>query len=136
MRHSSCPKKEYSWRLGFVAGPVVPVPAKACVKVSAASGPVKQAAPPPFRSHPNPSRLLNTYAPEKFPGKKLAILSTIAFPPVFMVCRPWMKETVSPNSPRWMLVKRGLKKLRPTTRSEEHTSELQSPDQLVCRLLL
>src|SRR6476660_2420505 len=24
----------------------------------------------------------------------------------------------------------------PTTRSEEHTSELQSPDQLVCRLLL
>src|SRR5437870_851857 len=95
MRHSSCPKKEYSWRLGFVAGPVVPVPAKACVKVSAASGPVKQAAPPPFRSHPNPSRLLNTYAPEKFPGKKLAILSTIAFPPVFMVCRPWMKETRS-----------------------------------------
>src|SRR5258708_28054217 len=25
---------------------------------------------------------------------------------------------------------------RPTTRSEEHTSELQSPDHLVCRLLL
>src|SRR5256885_7380510 len=27
-------------------------------------------------------------------------------------------------------------KLRPTTRSEEHTSELQSPCNLVCRLLL
>src|SRR5258708_28496696 len=26
--------------------------------------------------------------------------------------------------------------LRPTRRSEEHTSELQSPDHLVCRLLL
>src|SRR5258708_16368351 len=27
-------------------------------------------------------------------------------------------------------------RLRPSSRSEEHTSELQSPDHLVCRLLL
>src|SRR5947208_9587480 len=30
----------------------------------------------------------------------------------------------------------GNRKLDPKTRSEEHTSELQSPDHLVCRLLL
>src|SRR5258708_32059508 len=31
---------------------------------------------------------------------------------------------------------RRQRKLRPLVRSEEHTSELQSPDHLVCRLLL
>src|SRR5438552_14167310 len=30
----------------------------------------------------------------------------------------------------------GCGRSRPAARSEEHTSELQSPDQLVCRLLL
>src|SRR5258708_24352659 len=30
----------------------------------------------------------------------------------------------------------GSKRTRPVPRSEEHTSELQSPDHLVCRLLL
>src|SRR3990170_6385282 len=30
----------------------------------------------------------------------------------------------------------GLRRARPLRRSEEHTSELQSPDHLVCRLLL
>src|SRR5947207_3425198 len=34
-RHSSWAKAEYSRRLGFVVGPVVPAPAKACAKVSA-----------------------------------------------------------------------------------------------------
>src|SRR5438552_10667685 len=34
---------------------------------------------------------------------------------------------------RWVLSKIGV---LPATRSEEHTSELQSPDHLVCRLLL
>src|SRR5947208_11715681 len=31
---------------------------------------------------------------------------------------------------------RGFSQRRPHSRSEEHTSELQSPDHLVCRLLL
>src|SRR5258708_14574119 len=31
---------------------------------------------------------------------------------------------------------RGLRRVKEKTRSEEHTSELQSPDHLVCRLLL
>src|SRR5258708_14111565 len=30
----------------------------------------------------------------------------------------------------------GAENIRPVVRSEEHTSELQSPDHLVCRLLL
>src|SRR5258708_14291260 len=43
-------------------------------------------------------------------------------------CRPRLRPWCSPF-PAW--------KARPaTTRSEEHTSELQSPDHLVCRLLL
>src|SRR5258708_31318009 len=32
--------------------------------------------------------------------------------------------------------RRSIRPWRPTSRSEEHTSELQSPDHLVCRLLL
>src|SRR5258708_18184221 len=39
------------------------------------------------------------------------------------------------DAPRLAL--RGLRRVRPSfLRSEEHTSELQSPDHLVCRLLL
>src|SRR5436189_482569 len=57
-RHSSWAKAEYSRRLGFVVGPVVPAPANACATLSEASAPVKQAAPPPFKLQPNPSRLL------------------------------------------------------------------------------
>src|SRR5438552_11227987 len=36
----------------------------------------------------------------------------------------------------WSLNELGWVTLAPITRSEEHTSELQSPDHLVCRLLL
>src|SRR5438552_17128349 len=32
--------------------------------------------------------------------------------------------------------KKNMENMAPATRSEEHTSELQSPDHLVCRLLL
>src|SRR5437762_4720860 len=38
-------------------------------------------------------------------------------------------EKTSSTSPRWSVA-------RPSSRSEEHTSELQSPMYLVCRLLL
>ena len=55
------------------------------------------------------------YAPEKLPGKKLAILSAKMSPPNLKVWRPRIQVAVSANWPRLMLVKRGLKKLRPTT---------------------
>src|SRR6266702_1230834 len=115
--HSSCANAEYSCRFGSVVGPVVFRPPKACVHVSAVSGPVKHAAPPVFKLQPKPSRLLKTYAPEKLPGKKFEIRSTRTFIPVLIVWRPRTSVLVSPNSPRRMLVKRGLKKFRPTTRS-------------------
>src|SRR5258708_13682259 len=44
------------------------------------------------------------------------------------------KRQISPPEPH-LLGARGLKQ-NARTRSEEHTSELQSPDHLVCRLLL
>src|SRR5260221_854801 len=40
-------------------------------------------------------------------------------------CRPWQKRTTSENAVCF-----------PPDRSEEHTSELQSPSDVVCRLLL
>src|SRR5258708_32013553 len=40
-----------------------------------------------------------------------------------------------PPSPPWWLSPASVS-IVPLTRSEEHTSELQSPDHLVCRLLL
>src|SRR5258708_26690085 len=49
------------------------------------------------------------------------------------------KRLVAPSAPvfvggkRWTEIEVGLRRNR---RSEEHTSELQSPDHLVCRLLL
>src|SRR5207244_12046652 len=44
---------------------------------------------------------------------------------------------VRPGRPAWSTrTPAGWRGQRPPTRSEEHTSELQSPDHLVCRLLL
>src|SRR5258708_24377977 len=40
------------------------------------------------------------------------------------------------SSPRRIGAPRRVTMAPPSTRSEEHTSELQSPDHLVCRLLL
>src|SRR5258708_11139979 len=45
------------------------------------------------------------------------------------------KTPISPKSPRRWAQRASVSK-SPATRSEEHTSELQSPDHLVCRLLL
>src|SRR5947208_13115050 len=44
------------------------------------------------------------------------------------------KQKKVPYNPRTHLIHASVN--RPFTRSEEHTSELQSPDHLVCRLLL
>src|SRR2546426_3881573 len=41
-----------------------------------------------------------------------------------------------PEFARWIRTIRALKDATPPDRSEEHTSELQSPCNLVCRLLL
>src|SRR5258708_8364485 len=51
----------------------------------------------------------------------------------------WGLSFGSRSAPRFMGCSRDalrLPKDSPQTRSEEHTSELQSPDHLVCRLLL
>ena len=42
----------------------------------------------------------------------------------------------SPISPNFITLGQGVHENRPSYRSEEHTSELQSPCNLVCRLLL
>src|SRR5258708_14504690 len=44
-----------------------------------------------------------------------------------------VRHVHAPRSRRWPAPARSR---RPEARSEEHTSELQSPDHLVCRLLL
>src|SRR5207244_11384870 len=51
--------------------------------------------------------------------------------------RPGGPETACPHvaTPRWSLMIVHVSRITPS-RSEEHTSELQSPDHLVCRLLL
>src|SRR5258708_36396332 len=46
--------------------------------------------------------------------------------------RPRRRVPVAPD----LLIHSASSTLRLSTRSEEHTSELQSPDHLVCRLLL
>src|SRR5207244_8763364 len=48
--------------------------------------------------------------------------------------RIWGEETIAPPRTCWRSRRRSPARWR--DRSEEHTSELQSPDHLVCRLLL
>src|SRR5438876_4289750 len=65
--------------------------------------------------------------PERFPLRSLSPLRTFVLPPAI---RPGFQSRRP--QPR----KRRQKPLRYLPRSEEHTSELQSPVHLVCRLLL
>src|SRR5258708_10402355 len=58
---------------------------------------------------------------------KHAAFQRSASPPPSSSRVPPRKPNRSVSTPRWCLF---------PTRSEEHTSELQSPDHLVCRLLL
>src|SRR5256885_17020925 len=61
--------------------------------------------------------------------------------PIFAVDRPpvgptpeWPRQSRGPRSQAWPEAIHGSRRTR--DRSEEHTSELQSPCNLVCRLLL
>src|SRR5438552_13654810 len=49
---------------------------------------------------------------------------------------PISERRTAPRNPRRTARRRGAPRRRAVRRSEEHTSELQSPDHLVCRLLL
>src|SRR5258708_12442473 len=50
--------------------------------------------------------------------------------------RPATHDRTPPVRNRRVVIRPGRRRPRSTTRSEEHTSELQSPDHLLCRLLL
>src|SRR5215216_7231404 len=69
-------------------------------------------------------------------------LSLLSFCFFFLMIRRPPRSTLFPyttlfRSPRWPRSECGRRTARGTERrSEEHTSELQSPDHLVCRLLL
>src|SRR5207244_12128387 len=72
--------------------------------------------------------------------ESLPVLVFLIFHPVFVFLVPDFRDESLAHSRR-DLVKTGLQmgleaRHRVITRSEEHTSELQSPDHLVCRLLL
>src|SRR5690348_17850006 len=56
-------------------------------------------------------------------------------------CRPGYRGCAAGSSRMWLIRRSGLRSaigtsVYPNSRSEEHTSELQSPVHLVCRLLL
>src|SRR5947208_13506210 len=69
-----------------------------------------------------PGELTKKSCPLKTCGKSLSKLTRVNSPPKRNTCLSFTQLTVSTK----------LKLFR----SEEHTSELQSPDHLVCRLLL
>src|SRR5258708_13193065 len=56
------------------------------------------------------------------------------FPYTTLFRSPSRSPVRAPGRPRWS--SGGRRTARAAARSEEHTSELQSPDHLVCRLLL
>src|SRR5207244_11322576 len=56
--------------------------------------------------------------------RTLAALEPASFPPALKAAHELVVAGIA------------MRRLRTKTRSEEHTSELQSPDHLVCRLLL
>src|SRR5947208_13269182 len=53
-------------------------------------------------------------------------------PSTTLRCGVWCRSTVIPQTGSFA----PRRTVSPNSRSEEHTSELQSPDHLVCRLLL
>src|SRR6266478_1187860 len=77
-----------------------------------------------------PPAVTETEPPAPFPAVVLAIWP----PPVIAICEA---DTVTdPASPLASLLARAMLPLPAPLRSEEHTSELQSQSNLVCRLLL
>src|SRR5258708_19023790 len=61
-------------------------------------------------------------------------ISTLKWPELEMIAPSFMTSKCSLS--RTFLLPVTVQKTSPSFRSEEHTSELQSPDHLVCRLLL
>src|SRR5688500_19588608 len=85
------------------------------------------------RLHPSPPRRSSDLAPA--PARPRRSRSTSAGSPA----RSWIGSTCtsrSPPSPSRSLRRLPPARPPPLSRSEEHTSELQSPCNLVCRLLL
>src|SRR5256885_6324360 len=75
-------------------------------------------------------------APTPLAGEVVALFSSLGRPPL---SAPSEKRPISAGVERVIQIPTGkstARMSRPTTRSEEHTSELQSPCNLVCRLLL
>src|SRR2546427_7558886 len=75
-----------------------------------------------------PSRCAMPVIRRSVPGEWLGCRTSRPSRPCSWNCRIWPSE---PWSPRWAATA-----IPPTARSEEHTSELQSQSNLVCRLLL
>src|SRR5438876_2630302 len=85
-----------------------------------------------FGSTPNPSAILNA-----------SLTATAATPAIRLL--QIFATSPDPTGPTWMMLAprhartaraSSTSRASPPTRSEEHTSELQSPVHLVCRLLL
>src|SRR2546430_9541811 len=77
---------------------------------------------PLFRSHRTSRDPLHRRSPG---GDRVPVSPRIAGP--FLPATAWIRGTLGPD---------GCRKERTGDRSEEHTSELQSQSNLVCRLLL
>src|SRR5947208_7378868 len=82
-----------------------------------------------FRSHT--LRIFDKPSKQEVSPLYTAIYKQIPYHP-FEVAKRWARKDRS-ETPRHPLFELGTD---PLSRSEEHTSELQSPDHLVCRLLL
>src|SRR5207244_11121415 len=69
-------------------------------------------------------------------GRTVSVRPATAFTSASSPSRSGSSLTASQISPCKSTFPRGTRSVLATARSEEHTSELQSPDHLVCRLLL
>src|SRR5258708_13800553 len=97
--------------------------------------------PPGSTLFPNP-RLFRSLSAELAPARASAAATIATIPPSF-AARPFIFALLAADgrerpeySPFFRRRVEAREKMANTRRSEEHTSELQSPDHLVCRLLL
>src|SRR5258708_29755123 len=87
-----------------------------------------------------------TSTPSRVSSSRKPVISLMSRPSIFaeytkpdFLSPSILKVTVSPLGDCFVqlsIISKTLRCLRRPLRSEEHTSELQSPDHLVCRLLL
>src|SRR5207244_10704506 len=99
--------------------------------------------PPPLPSDISPPSLHDALPISSGPRQSSASPSPILRPRCggHRGCCCGLAERLAGRTPTVRRLERGIDRPRPGTssevlRSEEHTSELQSPDHLVCRLLL